>query len=107
MRPHITLQIPTICRTAFRSKTGRNHWNTQSTSRTLRTLPSLAAIAASSIALPLSQRYADDAIVHCRTEGEAQIVVEAIRGRLAECRLELHPEKTRMVYCKDSNRGEA
>ncbi|WP_353026839.1 group II intron maturase-specific domain-containing protein [Mesorhizobium sp. M0991] len=52
------------------------------------------------------ERYADDAIVHCRTEREAQIVVEAIRGRLAECGLELHPEKTRIVYCKDSNRRE-
>lgn len=52
------------------------------------------------------ERYADDAIVHCRTEREAQIVMEAIRGRLAECGLELHPEKTRIVYCKDSNRRE-
>ncbi|MER9958799.1 hypothetical protein NKJ52_28910 [Mesorhizobium australicum] len=32
--------------------------------------------------------------------------MEAIRGRLAECGLELHPEKTRIVYCKDSNRRE-
>lgn len=52
------------------------------------------------------ERYADDAIVHCRTEREAQIVVEAIRRRLAKCGLELHPEKTRIVYCKDSNRRE-
>ncbi|WP_292520767.1 reverse transcriptase domain-containing protein [Mesorhizobium sp.] len=52
------------------------------------------------------ERYADDAIVHCRTEREAQIVMEAIRRRLAECGLELHPEKTRIVYCKDSNRRE-
>lgn len=50
------------------------------------------------------ERYADNAIVHCRTEREAQIVMEAIRRRLAECGLELHPEKTRIVYCKDSNR---
>lgn len=46
------------------------------------------------------ERYADDAIVHCRSEGEARSVLEAIRGRFAECGLELHPEKTRIVYCK-------
>ena len=50
------------------------------------------------------ERYADDAIVHCGSEEEARSVLEAIRGRLAECGLELHPEKTRVVYCKDSDR---
>nr|WP_082755733.1 reverse transcriptase domain-containing protein [Bradyrhizobium diazoefficiens] len=38
------------------------------------------------------ERYADDAIVHCRTESEARTVMVAIRKRLAECGLELHPE---------------
>ncbi len=50
------------------------------------------------------ERYADDAIVHCRSEEEARSVPDAIRGRLAECGLELHPEKTRIVYCKDGDR---
>lgn len=50
------------------------------------------------------ERYADDAIVHCRNEGQAQSVLEAIRQRFAECGLELHAEKTRIVYCKDANR---
>ena len=50
------------------------------------------------------ERYADDAIVHCRSEEEARSVLEAIRGRFAECGLELHPEKTRIVYCKDDDR---
>ncbi|WP_426442604.1 group II intron reverse transcriptase/maturase [Bradyrhizobium genosp. P] len=50
------------------------------------------------------ERYADDAIVHCRTESEARTVMEAIRKRLTECGLELHPEKTRIVYCKDNKR---
>lgn len=50
------------------------------------------------------ERYADDAIVHCRSETEAKAVLEAIRNRLAECGLELHPEKTRIVYCKDGKR---
>jgi retron-type reverse transcriptase len=43
------------------------------------------------------ERYADDAIVHCRTEAEAQGVRAAIAARLKECGLELHPEKTKVV----------
>jgi RNA-directed DNA polymerase len=50
------------------------------------------------------ERYADDAIVHCRTERQAQEVRAAIAARLQECRLELHPEKTKVVYCKDDDR---
>ncbi len=50
------------------------------------------------------ERYADDAIVHCRTEQEARKVLAAIRGRFAQCRLELHPLKTRIVYCKRDGR---
>lgn len=50
------------------------------------------------------ERYADDAIVHCRTEAEAQEVQRAIAVRMQECRLELHPEKTKIVYCKDDDR---
>ena len=50
------------------------------------------------------ERYADDAIVHCRSEEEARSVLDAIRGRFAECGLKLHPEKTRIVYCKEDDR---
>jgi len=50
------------------------------------------------------ERYADDMIVHCRSESEAQRVLVAIRERLAACGLELHPTKTRIVYCKDGRR---
>ena len=50
------------------------------------------------------ERYADDAIVHCRTEAEAQEVRGAIAARRQACRLELHPEKTKSVYCKDDDR---
>jgi RNA-directed DNA polymerase len=50
------------------------------------------------------ERYADDAVVHCRTEAEAQRMMQAIAQRLAECGLELHPEKTKIVYCKDGQR---
>lgn len=52
------------------------------------------------------ERYADDGVVHCRSQVEAQAVVEAIRGRFAQCHLELHPTKTRIVYCQDSDRPE-
>ena len=50
------------------------------------------------------ERYADDAIVHCGSEAEARSVLEAIRGCLADCGLELHPTKTRIDYCKDDDR---
>ena len=50
------------------------------------------------------ERYADDVILHCRSEQEAQRVLAAVRERLAECGLELHPTKTRIVYCKDGRR---
>ena len=50
------------------------------------------------------ERYADDVIVHCRTEKQAQEVRAAIARRMQECRLELHPEKTKIVYCKDDDR---
>ncbi|TQC39030.1 reverse transcriptase [Rhodococcus sp. WS4] len=51
------------------------------------------------------ERYCDDVVVHCRSEGQAHQVREAIAGRLAECGgLQLHPDKTRIVYCRDGNR---
>jgi group II intron reverse transcriptase/maturase len=49
-------------------------------------------------------RYADDGLVHCRTEQEAQAMKTALQARLAECQLELHPTKTRVVYCKVTSR---
>ena len=52
------------------------------------------------------ERYADDAVVHCSSKYEAESVLNAIRERFAECGLELHPVKTRIVYCKSSNRRE-
>jgi RNA-directed DNA polymerase len=50
------------------------------------------------------ERYADDIVVHCKTEEEAIKLRESIRERLLTCKLELHPEKTKIIYCKDSNR---
>jgi len=49
-------------------------------------------------------RYADDGLVHCRTEQEAEALKAELQTRLAECQLELHPTKTRIVYCKDGKR---
>jgi RNA-directed DNA polymerase len=49
-------------------------------------------------------RYADDIIVHCRTEAQAQVMLRDIERRLARCKLQLHPEKTKIVYCKDAKR---
>jgi RNA-directed DNA polymerase len=45
--------------------------------------------------------YADDGLVHCRSLEEARRMLEAIGARLRQCKLELHPEKTKIVYCKD------
>jgi RNA-directed DNA polymerase len=50
------------------------------------------------------ERYCDDIVVHARSEREAQQLWEAVGSRLAECVLELNEQKTRIVYCKDSNR---
>ena len=49
-------------------------------------------------------RYADDGLVHCRTEKEARAVWDALNARMTECRLELHPTKTKIVYCRDNRR---
>ena len=50
------------------------------------------------------ERYADDALCHCRSREEAEDLKAALERRFAECRLELHPEKTKIVYCKDDDR---
>jgi len=50
------------------------------------------------------ERFADDAVIHCVTERQARQVREAVGRRFADIGLELHPDKTRIVYCKDSKR---
>ena len=50
------------------------------------------------------ERYADDVIIHAKSQAQAEQVLEAVRQRLKECRLELHPEKTKIVYCQDDDR---
>jgi len=49
-------------------------------------------------------RYADDGVAHCRTKGEAEELLKQLHRRFRECGLELHPDKTRIVYCKDDDR---
>lgn len=51
-------------------------------------------------------RYADDAILHCRSKTHAEQTLNAIGERMKECGLELHPGKTKIVYCKDYRRQE-
>jgi len=51
-------------------------------------------------------RFADDAVLHCQTEKQARAVKEALEQRFKVCELELHPDKTKIVYCKDGNRKE-
>ena len=51
------------------------------------------------------ERYADDIVAHCKTEREAVELKAAVEERLRKCKLELHPEKTKIVYCKNQNRG--
>lgn len=50
------------------------------------------------------ERYADDAVVHCRSQDRADEVLIRLRQRFEECGLELHPKKTRIVYCRDEQR---
>jgi RNA-directed DNA polymerase len=50
------------------------------------------------------ERYCDDAVVHCDSERQARMLRDAIATRLAHVGLELHPDKTRIVYCKDADR---
>ena len=50
------------------------------------------------------ERYADDGVVHCRTKEEALYIKGCLAKRFADCKLELHPTKTRIVYCKDKDR---
>ena len=50
------------------------------------------------------ERYADDIVCHCRNAKAAEALHRALQDRFASCKLELHPAKTKIVYCKDANR---
>jgi RNA-directed DNA polymerase len=49
-------------------------------------------------------RYADDGLVHCRSEQEAEAMKVELQARLEVCGLQMHPTKTQIVYCKDHRR---
>ena len=49
-------------------------------------------------------RYADDAILHCHSKAHAEKMLKAVRERMTSCGLELHPGKTKIVYCRDFRR---
>ncbi len=51
------------------------------------------------------ERYADDILVHCKSKEQVRWIKKRIEERLKQCGLELHPEKTKIVYCKDSFRN--
>ena len=51
------------------------------------------------------ERYADDAVVHCATRWQASKVLAALQQRMAEVGLELHPDKTRIVFAPRARRG--
>lgn len=52
------------------------------------------------------ERYADDIVCHCETRLQAERFRAVLERRMAQCGLQLHPEKTRIVYCRDSKRRE-
>lgn len=54
----------------------------------------------------LFERYADDVVCHCRSKQEAEHLRAALERRFTQCKLTMHPEKTKIVYCKDEDRRE-
>lgn len=49
-------------------------------------------------------RYADDGLVHCKSYAEAKVIYEELKKRLESCGIEIHPAKTKIIYCRDSRR---
>lgn len=50
------------------------------------------------------ERYADDIVIHCKSEAQAKMLWTKLGNRMKACMLSLHPEKTKIVYCKDEDR---
>ena len=53
------------------------------------------------------ERYADDSVIHCCTRDQAEELKEALQERLKTCGLEMHSDKTKIVYCKDEDRNKS
>ncbi|MBN9231994.1 MAG: group II intron reverse transcriptase/maturase [Legionella sp.] len=49
-------------------------------------------------------RYADDGVIHCKTKAQAEALLSALKQRFNACELDLHPDKTKIIYCKDKKR---
>jgi RNA-directed DNA polymerase len=49
-------------------------------------------------------RYADDGLVHCKSEKQAETIYEALKARFKECGLEMHPDKTKIIYCSSKGK---
>src|SRR6266567_283313 len=52
------------------------------------------------------ERYADDIVIHCGSKDEAERMLNVLKDRMAGYGLELHPDKTKIVYCKNYFRNE-
>ena len=52
------------------------------------------------------ERYADDIVIHCHSKEEAEKLLAALESQMSEYSLTLHPEKTKVVYCKNYRRNE-
>ena len=50
-------------------------------------------------------RYADDGICHCKTREQAEALLAELEQRFKECKLEIHPDKTKIIYCKVNSRN--
>ena len=50
------------------------------------------------------ERYADDVIIHCQSKSQSEEILKSLESRLSECGLKLHPDKTKITYCKDYKR---
>lgn len=85
MRPYQVYAVEALVRQATLTNRNAYVWHTTGAGKTL-------------------ERYADDGVVHCRTKEEALYIKEKLAKRFEECKLELHPVKTRIVYCKDKDR---
>jgi len=52
------------------------------------------------------ERYADDIVIHCSSKEQAEQLLEKLKARMQQYELELHPEKTKIVYCKNYQRND-
>jgi len=49
-------------------------------------------------------RYADDGLLHCKSKHQAELMLDVLAKRFKDCGLEIHPDKTKIIYCEDKSR---